>query len=177
MKIQVTGRHLRITKAIHAYVDEKLAKAQKYFNHIVWAQALLTVEKHTHEAEIIIHASRQTFRALASSGSLYAAIDLASDKIDAQLRKYKERLKGRQKDAPPEIEAAAWDSEPRPVRFTVIKQVNIVPMSADAAAEEMDRMGLNFWMFQDQDSRQINVIFRRLDDSYGLLQPARKGSR
>ena len=177
MKIQITGRHIRITKAINSYVEEKLAKAPKYFNHIVWAQVLLAVEKHTHEAEIIIHASRQTFRALAASENLYAAIDLASDKIDKQLRKYKERLKTRQKDIQPEIEPTAWDMEPKPVRFTVIKQVNITPMSADAAAEEMDRMGLNFWMFQDQDSHQINVIFRRLDDSYGLLQPARKGSR
>ncbi|MFA5139561.1 MAG: ribosome-associated translation inhibitor RaiA [Elusimicrobiota bacterium] len=177
MKIQITGRHLRITKAIHTYVDEKVSKAQKYFNHIVWAQVLLSVEKHTHEAEVIIHASRQTFRALGTSESLYAAIDLASDKIDKQLRKYKERLKSRYKEGEPELEPAAWDVEPKPVRFTVIKQVNIAPMTADAAAEEMDRLGLNFWMFQDQDSRQINVIFRRLDDSYGLLQPARKGSR
>lgn len=177
MKIQVTGRHIRITKAIHAYVDEKVSKAQKYFNHIVWAQVLLSVEKHTHEAEIIIHASRQTFRALATSENLYAAIDLASDKIDKQLCKYKERLKSRHKEIQPDMELPAWDVEPRPVRVTVIKQVSITPMSPDAAAEEMDRMGLNFWMFQDQDSHQINVIFRRLDDSYGLLQPARKGSR
>ena len=177
MKIQITGRHLRITRAIHTYVEEKVSKAQKYFSHIVWAHVLLSVEKHTHEAEIIIHASRQTFRALARSENLYAAVDLASDKIDKQLCKYKERLKSRHKEMEPEPEPAPWDLEPKPVRFSVIKQVNITPMTADAAAEEMDRLGLNFWMFQDRDSRQINVIFRRLDDSYGLLQPARKGSR
>ena len=85
MKIHITGRHLRLTKAITEYVEEKVAKAQKYFNHIVWAQVLLVVEKRSHQTEIVIHASRQTFRALAKGADLYAAIDLASDKIDSHL--------------------------------------------------------------------------------------------
>jgi len=175
MKIQVTGRHLSITPSIQAYVEEKVSKAQKFFSHIIWAQVLLSVEKRAHQTEIIIHASKQTFRALASGDSLYAAIDLASDKIDAQLRKYKERLKERHKTAPTAAEAAALVAESRPVRFSVIKQVDMAPMSPEAAALEMDRMGFNFWMFEDDSSRRINVIFRRLDDSFGLLQPARKG--
>lgn len=175
MKIQITGRHLSITPAIQAYVDEKVSRAQKFFSHIIWAQVLLSVEKRAHRAEIVLHASKQTFRALGAGENLYAAIDLASDKMESQLRKYKERLKERHKTAPTAVEVAALAAETRPVRFSVIKQVDMRPMTAEAAALEMDRMGLNFWMFEDEGSRQINVIFRRLDDSFGLLQPTRKG--
>lgn len=176
MKIQVTGRHLSITPAIQTYVEEKISKAQKFFSNIIWVQVLLAVEKRVHRAEVIVHASKQTFRALGTGDSLYAAIDLSSDKIDAQLRKYKERLKGRHKSAPAASEVAAWpaSADGRAVRFSVIKRVQLMPMSAEAAAQEMDRMGFNFWMFEDESSRQVNVIFRRLDDSFGLLQPARR---
>src|SRR5258708_2029272 len=93
MNINITGRHLRLTPAIRAYVEEKAQKAQRYFNHITRTQVVLSVEKLTHQAEIIVHAPKQTFRALAEGADLYAAVDLASDKIDAQLKKHKERLR------------------------------------------------------------------------------------
>ncbi|MFH1725180.1 MAG: ribosome-associated translation inhibitor RaiA [Elusimicrobiota bacterium] len=177
MKIHITGRQMRLTKSIRDYVEEKVGKAQKYFNHIVWAQVLVSVEKRSHQAEIVIHASKQTFRALAKAGDLYAAVDLASDKIDTQLRKYKERLKDRHKTSVPEMESLILEPERRPVRFSVIKQVPLVPMSPEDAGHEMERMGYTFWMFRDEDSGQVNVIYRRLDESFGLLQPAKKAGR
>jgi len=174
MKIHITGRHLRLTKAIRTYVEEKVSKAQKYFSHIIWAQVSVSVEKRAHQAEIVIHASKQTFRALAKAATVYAAVDLASDKIDTQLRKYKERLKEHHKHtaATPDIVQELMDASP--VRFSVVKQVPVPLMSPDDAAVEMERLGYTFWMFQNSDSKKINVIFRRLDDSFGLLQPAKK---
>lgn len=177
MKIHITGRHLRLTKPIRSYVEEKVSKAQKYFNHIIWAQVLVSVEKRTHQAEIVVHAAKQTFRSLAKAANVYAAVDLASDKIDAQLRKHKERIKDRQKHSPPTVEVVAGEMGPPAVRFSVVKQVSLIPMTPEAAAQEMERLGYTFWMFQNEQSRKINVIFRRLDDSFGLLQPAKKESR
>ncbi|MBI5596519.1 MAG: ribosome-associated translation inhibitor RaiA [Elusimicrobia bacterium] len=177
MKIHVTGRHLRLTPAIRDYVEAKIAKAEKYFDHIVWAQVTLSVEKRSHQAEIVIHAPRQTFRALAGAATLYAAIDLASDKIDGQLRKHKERIKNRHKPGESAAEVVAREMDPRPVRFSVIKEVPMSPMTAEEAASEMERIGFTFWMFHDKDSDDIHVIYRRQDDSFGLLQPARKAER
>ncbi len=174
MKIHVTGRHLRLTKAIQSYVDQKVSKAQKYFDNIVWAQVLLSVEKRSHHCEIVLHASKQTFRALAKSSTLYAAIDLASDKIDTQLRRYKDRVKGRNKKGRPSAsQAMSEDMDPAPVRFSVVKDVPLIPMTAEEAAQQMEDLGYTFWMFQDLQSKQVNVIFRRLDESFGLLQPTR----
>lgn len=177
MQIHITGRHLRLTKPIRDYVEEKVLKAQRYFNHIVWAQVLLSVEKRSHEAEIVIHASKQTFRALAQAADLYAAVDLASDKIDNQLKKYKERMKERHKGVPALPELLAPAGELNQAKISIVKQVPMRPMSSGEAAREMDRMGYNFWMFLDEDSRQVQVIYRRIDDSFGLLQPVKKEGR
>lgn len=175
MKIHITGRHVRLTKSIRAYIEKKLPKAQKYFRQIVWAQVLISVEKRSHECEIVIHASKQTFRSLAKAADVYAAIDLASDKIETQLRKYKERLKDRHKGAIPVPATAIEELAPQAVNFSVVKKLAMRPMTPENAAQEMDEMGYNFWMFKDEKTRQVNVIFRRLDDSFGLLQPAKKG--
>jgi len=164
---------MRLTKAIRDYVEEKVIKAEKYLNNILRAQATLSADKRAHQAEIIVHATGHTFRALAQAGDLYAAVDLASDKLDHQLKKYKERRRDFHKTGLPEESYVELLPAPAAVRISVVKQVAMNPMTPDEAAVEMERMGFNFWMFEEKDSGQVNVIYRRQDESYGLLLPAR----
>lgn len=173
MNISITGRHLRLTPAIRSYVEEKVQKAQRYFNHITRTQVVLSVEKLTHQAEIIVHAPKQMFRALAQGGDLYAAVDLASDKIDAQLKKHKERIRNHHGRGPSDEEKADVPVPTDGVRFSVVKPVPVRPMTREEAVGEMDTMGYNFWMFLERDSKQIQVIYRRQDDSFGLLKPVK----
>lgn len=178
MEIHLTGRHLKITPAIRNYVREKVEKAQKYFDHIVWAQVVLFIEKRAHKAEIVIHASRQTFRALATASDLYSAIDLGSDKIDAQLKKYKERLRDHHKNPTPEPAAVASPSDGAPwfgsMEFSFVKQP-VSPMTNEEAARKLETLGYDFLLFQERKSSQLQVIYRRGDESYGILQPVKKG--
>jgi len=173
MTVNITCRQMRLTNAIRDYVEEKVQKAEKYLNNILRAQVTLSVDKRAHQAEIVVHASGHIFRALAQAGDLYAAIDLASDKLDHQLKKHKERRRDFHKAAPPEEAFAELLPPPPAVRISVIKQVAMRPMTPDEAALEMERMGFNFWMFHERDSGQVNVIYRRQDASYGLLLPVR----
>jgi len=171
MEIQLTAKHLKVTPPIRDYVSHKMEKAQKYFDHIVWGQAFLFIEKRAHNAEMVIHAPGQTFRALATAADLYSAIDIASDKIDAQLKKHKERLKARYKvrqEGPREEEALEG------LRLSVARQP-VNPMTPEEAVREMELLGQSFRLFQDRDSHQIHVVYRRSDDSYGILQPVKKG--
>ena len=177
MEIQLTAKHLKVTPAIRDYVQNKMEKAQKYFDHIIWGQAFLFIEKRAHNAEMVIHASRQTFRVLATAADLYSAIDLASDKIDAQLKKYKERLKSRYKDSagePPEEDAAA--PGPEKMAFAVLKQP-VSPIAPEQAAREMEALGQTFRLFEDGGTSQIHVVYRRSDDTYGIVVPVKKGGR
>ncbi len=175
MKIHVTARNLKSTNAINDYLQEKVGKAQRYFSRIVWAQVSLEVEKKAHRCNVVLHAPGETFRAEGRGQDIYAAIDLASDRVDAQLKKYKERLKGHHKQLPPE-EPEVQDQEQyhEPVRFSVIKRVPVFPTSAESAVEQMENLGFNFWLYMDRGSGQINVVYKRLDESYGLLQPVKQ---
>jgi len=95
MQLNMTARHLKLTPAIADYVQKKLQKAKRYFDHLIWAQVILDVVKNRHSAEIVIHATGRTFTAKEESIDLYAAIDLASDNIDEQLRRHKDRCRMR----------------------------------------------------------------------------------
>ncbi len=178
MEIQLTAKQLKVTPAINDYVHEKMEKAQKYFDHIVWGQAFLSVEKRAHNAEFVIHAPKQTFRALATAADLYSAIDLASDKIDAQLKKYKERLKDRHKPGKSQTAepVAAAENGAAGIKAAVIKQP-VHPMTPEEAVAEMEAAGQTFRLFQDKGSHQIHVIYRRDDETYGILQPVKKAGR
>ena len=95
MQVNITARHIKLTSSISDYVQKKLEKAKRYFDHLIWAQVILEVSKTRHIAEIVIHASGKTLTAKEEGGDLYAAIDLASDKIDEQLRRMKDRQRTR----------------------------------------------------------------------------------
>lgn len=177
MEIQLTAKQLKITPALREYVQQKMGKVQKYFDHIVWGQAFLFVEKHAHKAEMIAHTPGQTFRALATAADLYSAIDLASDKIDAQLKKHKDRTKSRHKpktsntmtEAIPLAEATGF-------AFTVVRQP-VEPTTPERVAAAMDASERQFLVYLDKDTDQIHVLFRREDDSLGIVYPVRKTKR
>ena len=151
-----------------------MAKAQKYFDHIVWGQAFLFVEKRSHKAEMVVHAPGQKFRSLATAADLYSAIDLASDKIDAQLKKHKERIKSRHK--PKVSDTLAEAIPPMETVFSIVRQA-VEPMTPQSAAAEMDSSDRQFLVYLDKDTDQIQVLFRRGDESLGIVQPVRKNKR
>ncbi len=174
MEIQLTAKQLKITPALREYVQQKMGKTQKYFDHIVWGQAFLFVEKRSHKAEMIVHAPGQTFRALATAADLYSAIDLASDKIDAQLKKHKERIKSRHK--PKTSDTMAEALPPVQTNFNVSRQP-VFPMTPEQAAAELDGSESVFLVYLDKDTDQIHVLYRREDETLGIINPVRKIKR
>jgi len=174
MEIQLTAKQLKITPALREYVQQKMGKTQKYFDHIVWGQAFLFVEKRAHKAEMIVHAPGQTFRALATAADLYSAIDLASDKIDAQLKKHKERIKSRHK--PKTSDTMAEALPPVQNSYAVSRQF-VVAMTPEQAAAELDGSERLFLVYLDRDADQVHVLYRRGDESLGIIQPVRKTKR
>ena len=174
MEIQLTAKQLKITPALREYVQQKMGKTQKYFDHIVWGQAFLFVEKRYHKAEMIVHAPGQTFRAIATAADLYSAIDLASDKIDAQLKKHKERIKSRHK--PKTSDTMAEAVAPVAPSFAVSRQP-VYPMTPEQASAEFDGSDRVFLVYLDKDTDQVHVLYRREDESLGIIQPIRKLKR
>ena len=175
MTVHIVARHVKLTKGLKDFIQERVDKLQRYFDNIIWAQVVLTVEKKAQNAEIVLHAARQTFQATAKTTDLYSSVDMAAEKIDKQIKKYKDRMKDHRGSGEEmtivQDYSAIQDAD---IKFSVVKKVPMAPMTADEAAMEMERMGYNFWMFMDQESSKIQVIFKRLDNTYGLLQPVKR---
>ena len=176
MQINISARHMKLTNAIADYIQKKVEKCQKYFDHIVWAQVIISVEKHRQLAEIIIHAKKATFRAKEESTDMYAAIDLAVDKIDKQLKKHKEIIKTTHKSksmfiSMDDIESVDLHQEDFCRNIDEIKQYDIKTLSIEDAIKEMKKLRDKFYMFNNVETSRINVVYIKDLNSYGLLKP------
>ena len=182
MDIKITAKGIKLTPAIKEFINTRVGKVENFFNNIVSAQVLISVEKKINQkAEIILHTgAKTTISASAVETNLYKAIDAAAIKAEAQAKKIKSKAKARKvtkKSVKDEDLGAFADHVLLPqndVKFSVIKQVEVSPMNPEDAAYEMERLGYSFWMFLDEDSKQINLIFKRLDGTYGLIKPVKK---
>ncbi|MBR4681843.1 MAG: ribosome-associated translation inhibitor RaiA [Elusimicrobiaceae bacterium] len=182
MDIKITAKNIKLTPAIKEFINTRVSKVENFFDNIVSAQVLISVEKKIHQkAEIILHTgAKTTINASAVESNLYKAIDAAAVKAEAQAKKIKNKAKSRKigsKSAKVEMVEPYTDNILLPqtdVKFSVIKQVEVYPMNPEDAAYEMERLGYSFWIFLDEDSKQINLIFKRLDGTFGLIKPIKK---
>lgn len=178
MQITTTFRHMESSEALKTYAQEKLEKVQKYIDEPVVAQVFLTVEKIRHIAEVTITAKGITIKAAEETNDMYAAIDATVDKIERQLRRYKERIK-EHKPANESVERrvkktvfAAESIEPKQEPIVIKSNTfSIKPMSVDEAVMQMDLLHKDFLVFTDATTENINVIYRRKDGNYGLIEP------
>ncbi len=181
MDIKITAKNIKLTPAIREFINTRVSKVETFFDHIVSAQVLISVEKKINQrAEIILHTgAKTTISASAVETNLYKAIDAAAVKAEAQAKKIKNKAKARKvsKKSVKVVEVDPFAEVMLPqndVKFSVIKQVEVTPMNPEDAAYEMERLGYSFWMFLDEGSKQINLIFKRLDGTYGLIKPIKK---
>jgi putative sigma-54 modulation protein len=163
--------------ALKSYAEEKLGRVVKYIDEPITAQVFLTVEKIRHSAEVTITAKGVTIKASEETGDMYAAIDLVVDKIERQLKRYKERLKGHKASETPGtpirksvVEAQGIEKSTAPV-IVQSKTFSIKPMSVEEAIMQMDLMHKDFFVYTDAATESINVVYLRKDGNYGLIQP------
>ena len=167
MDIKITAKNIKLTPAIKEFINTRVSKVENYFDNIVSAQVLISVEKKINQrAEIILHTgAKTTINASAVESNLYKAIDAAAVKAEAQAKKIKNKAKARKtsKKSVKTLEMEPFAEVMLPqndVKFSVIKQVEVSPMNPEDAAYEMERLGYSFWMFLDEASKQINLIFK-----------------
>lgn len=181
MQITTTFRHTEPSDALKAYAEEKLERVRKYIDEPITAQVFLTVEKIRHSADVTITAKGITIKASEETNDMYAAIDMVMDKIERQLQRYKERLKDHKPGSETSermflksvVEAESIETRSEPV---IIKSstFSTKPMSVDEAVMQMDLLHKDFLVFTNSVNDAINVIYRRKDGNFGLIEPERK---
>jgi putative sigma-54 modulation protein len=178
MQITTTFRHIESSEALKSYAGEKLERVQKYIDEPIVAQVFLTVEKIRHIAEVTITAKGITIKASEETNDMYAAIDAVVDKIERQLRRYKERIKEHKPGNVSEermikktvLTAESIEQQQEPV-IIKSKTFSIKPMSVEEAVMQMDLLHKDFLVFTDATTEDINVIYRRKDGNFGLIEP------
>ncbi|PWB77765.1 MAG: ribosome-associated translation inhibitor RaiA [Candidatus Methylomirabilota bacterium] len=179
MQITITGRNLEITEALKRYAEEKIARLQKFVNQIISAHIILSVQKHRQIAEVTLHVREHIIRGEESSGDLYSAIDLVAEKIERQILRYKEKIadhagrslgrsEAKGETAPAESESF---SEEGP-RIVKTKRFAMKPLAPDEAVLQMNLLGHDFFVFRNARTQEVNVLYRRRDGDYGLIEPA-----
>lgn len=179
MRINVTFRHMESSEPVRNYVEDKLPKVKKYIDEPVEAQVVLSVEKKIrHKAEVSLAAKGITIKATDETADMYAAIDGVMDKLERQLKRYKDKIKahkplsGRERRVEKTVFTAESidDAHPEP---SIIKSdsFHVKPMSVDEAVMQMDLLEKEFLVFTDASSSEINVVYRRKDGNYGLIVP------
>ncbi|HXJ36802.1 MAG TPA: ribosome-associated translation inhibitor RaiA [Candidatus Eisenbacteria bacterium] len=176
MQINVTFRHVNPTPALRAHAEEKLERmVKKYLRRPVDAHVILSVAKERHAAEVTLQADHVTMFAKEETTDLYAAIDLAVEKLEHQAQKLRAKRKEHKgpsaavrtqvaEDAAPSRGAA---SRPR----VIPRRVSAKPMGVDEALETLARTGDEFLVFTNAASQTLAVLYRRKDGNYGLIEP------
>jgi putative sigma-54 modulation protein len=189
MQMNITFRHLDPIDSLKNYAQDKVERANKYLDRAGEAHVVLSLERHLHHADITITSGAFVLRGREKSEDMYASIDLAMDKIERQLRRYKERLKhhhGKERThhrqelvnqlkvrhdvlSVPEPEKAPNPLEATP-RVIKTNEFLVKPMAVEEAIMQMDLMNNDFYVFTNAHSHEMNVVYRRKDGHYGLIE-------
>ncbi|MBQ7250147.1 MAG: ribosome-associated translation inhibitor RaiA [Bacilli bacterium] len=178
MKYQIIGKNIEVTDAIRVVLEEKLSRLNKYFviDDEVLARAVVRSYAVGAKVEITIFTKHMDLRAEVKNDDLYAAVDLAIDKLEGQMRKLKTRM-DRSKEAASLGESFVLESleeEEAEDEIVRTKSIYLEPMTIDAAITRMDALGHSFFLYLDADDDQICVAYKRLDGGYGVIQAENK---
>ncbi len=179
MQVNITFRHLEPTDALKTHVRERVAHVGKFIDRPSEAHAVLHVENLDHHAEITVKAGRFLLRGTGRSQDMYASIDAAADRIEKQLKKhksklYEHRVNGSAEAEPVEVRHDVLDILEHPDRpsHRVVKsrQFQAKPMTVDEAILQLELLDARFYVFQNAKDRAINVVYRRDDGNFGLIE-------
>jgi putative sigma-54 modulation protein len=184
MRYVIRGNNLEVTDALRDYTRKKLGRLEKYFDGPeAQANVVLSVIKDEHRVEVTIPYPGLLVRAEESSDDMYASVDLVVEKLERQIRKYKTRVNRKpRQDASfrtmkefatdsPVSATATLDDEEGDIKIVRTKRFNLKPMDAEEAILQMDLLGHNFFVFTNANTNQVNVIYKRKDGRYGLIEP------
>lgn len=173
MKYNIRGQKIEVTAAIKSYVETKLGKLDKYFEdpESITANVVVGVRGKAQKTEVTIPVKKVILRAEVEHEDLYASIDLVLDKLERQIRKNKTRIKKQTKNI--KEFAVDYDVPSEETEETVIvkrKTIEMKPMSEEEAILQMSLLDHDFFVFEDEESHTISVLYKRKDGNYGIIE-------
>ncbi|KAF0194342.1 MAG: putative sigma-54 modulation protein [Bacillota bacterium] len=172
MQISVRGKNVDVTDALRDYVFKKLKRLDRYFDGAGDGQVTLSVERDQHRVEVTIIVNGLLLRGEELSPDMYASIDLVTDKLEKQVDRYRTKIARRLRSTVPQhtiaVDAPGEDDEPQIVRT---KRFPMKPMNIEEAVLQMNLLGHDFFVFNNSDTELVNVVYKRKDGNFGLIEP------
>ena len=175
MEVIVRSRNVEVSDGLRDHVEKKIGKLEKFFDQVQEAQVTLSVEKERHIVEVTVPVNGMILRGQEESNDMYASVDMVVDKLEKQIDKYKTRLfkrfrgNGVKNKFAPEMAQPQEDSEEG--RVVKVKRFIVKPMVVDEAIMQMNLIGHDFFVFFNSESEDVNVVYKRKDGNYGLIEP------
>ena len=174
MRFIITGRNLEVTEGLRNAVESKLGKLEKYFDKDVDINVTLSVEKDRQKIEVTIPVKGNIIRSEQTSSDMYVSIDLVEEVIERQLKKYKTKIIQSKQAAASAFTQDYLDNdyeEEPEVKIVRSKRFGIKPMDPEEACVQMELLGHNFYVFSNAETGEVNVVYKRKGNTYGLIEP------
>ena len=173
MKFIIIGRNIDITEGLKSAVQEKLGKLERYFTPETEIHVTLSVEKVRQKIEVTIPVKGNIIRSEQVSSDMYVSIDLVEEVIERQLRKYKTKIVNQQQAGGNFQKEFVEDEflEDEEVNIIRTKKFGIKPMYPEDACVQMELLGHNFYVFRNAETDEVNVVYKRKGNTYGLIEP------
>jgi len=176
MKIKIFGKNIEVTEGIRSAVEEKIGKLDKYFVGETRVDVTLSVNKNEQKVEVTIPVKGRIIRAEEISDDMYVSIDMVEETIERQLVKYKNKIVDKKKSIKEAftetyIEADYEDEDEDQIKIKKTKRFGIKPMDPEEACVEMELLGHNFFVFLNAETEEVNVVYKRKGNTYGLIEP------
>ena len=174
MRYTITGRNIEVTPGLRNMVEKKIGKLEHFFTPDTEVIVALSAQKDRQKIEVTIPIKGNTIRAEESSTDMYVSIDLVEEVIERQIRRYRKKLIDKKQSALSFSQAFIEEEDERPeedIRIVKTKKFAIKPIDPEEACFQMEMLGHNFYVFLNADTDQVNVVYRRKNGTYGLIEP------
>ena len=169
MKFIISGKNITVSQGLKTAVEDKLGKLERYFTPDTEVVVTLSVEKERQKIEVTIPMKGNIIRSEQVSNDMYVSIDLVEEVIERQLRKYKNKIVDKQQAAAEYLDKDYEEDEE--VKIIRTKKFGIKPMYPEDACVQMELLGHNFFVFFNAETEQVNVVYKRKGNTYGLIEP------
>ncbi len=175
MKFNITGRNINVSDGMKDQIDRKLGKLSKFFKEETICNVTLSTEKNMYKVEVTIPIKDGVIRAEETTSDKFQSLDLVVDVIERQIRKHRTKLMNRQQAAGSFTEAFTEelddDFDEDEINIVRTKRFDLKPMTPEEACLQMDLVGHSFFVFQNGDTGNVSVVYKRKGNSYGLIEP------
>ena len=175
MNFIISGKNIDVTPGLKSCIEQKLGKLERYFTPETEVIVTLSVEKERQKIEVTIPVKGHIIRSEQSSNDMYVSIDLVEEVIERQLRKYKNKLVARNQEGSnfkqEFFESEDTSSEDDEIKIIRTKRFGIKPMFPEDACIQMDLLGHDFYVFFNAETEEVNVVYKRKNGTFGLIEP------